>query len=96
MGLSLLLAVGIILSMLVSRRTLRGWQEHYTAENRQWKQQDEEGIVYASVTPEQADFYDIVDESTEGSGYLAAEELTLPEQITRRTIKNPEDKWKEI
>ncbi|MCS4484880.1 hypothetical protein NXS08_05250 [Gleimia sp. 6138-11-ORH1] len=85
MGISLLLAIGALLVILLSRRSLRDWQTHYTAENRQWKEEDEAGIVYEPVAPTQGDFYKVVDENaTLGSGYLTAEELAVPEDMKPR------------
>lgn len=85
MGLSLFLAVGALLAVLLSRRSLRDWQAHYTAENRQWKEEDEAGFVYQPVAPAEGDFYEVVDENaTVGSGYMTAEEFTVPEEIKPR------------
>lgn len=96
MFLSLAVAVGIILSMLSSRRSLKEWQEYYTAENREWKQADEAGINFDPVTPAETDLKKIVDESTVGSGYMVAEDLVIPEKITRLSLKNSDSKWKEV
>lgn len=84
MSLCLFAAVAAVLAVLLSRRSLRDWQDHYTSENRLWKAQHEAGVVYQQVDVSEGDFQKIMEDSShEGPGYLRAEEIAVPEDMKR-------------
>lgn len=88
MGLCLFAAVAALAAVLLTRRSFKDWQSHYTSEIRQWKAQAEAGFVYEPVDVQQGDFQRFMSDSGKaGSGYMRAEELVVPEDMKRRQRK---------
>ncbi|MBS5826986.1 MULTISPECIES: hypothetical protein [Actinomycetaceae] len=77
----LALAVGVLVVLLVTRRSVSDWQVHLEKTTSEWKQADNEGQKPDPVTPRKSSLEAVIKkEGREGSAYLRAEELPSLEQ----------------
>ncbi|MDO5722228.1 MAG: hypothetical protein Q4P06_06790 [Actinomycetaceae bacterium] len=67
----LMVALAVLFSLLVSRRTVSDWQSHIVATTNELKNPEEDPVV-----PQRTDLKTVIDEeAVGGSAYLTAEEL---------------------
>ncbi|WP_297556245.1 hypothetical protein [uncultured Actinomyces sp.] len=77
----LALAVGVLVVLLVTRRSVSDWQVHLEKTTSEWKQADMDGSKPDPVTPRVSSLETVIrKEGREGSAYLRAEELPRLEQ----------------
>ncbi|MDO5728710.1 MAG: hypothetical protein Q4P71_03705 [Actinomycetaceae bacterium] len=82
----LALAVGVLFSVMVSRRSVSDWQTHLTQVTKQLKDGDHAEDEQPVIRPKRASLATVIDEeSREGSAYLTAEEIPSLDQLRSRT-----------
>lgn len=77
----LALAVGVLVVLLITRRSVSDWQVHLEKTTNEWKQADIDGQNPDPVTPRKSSLETVMKkEGREGSAYLRAEEIPRLEQ----------------
>lgn len=82
----LALAVGVLFSVMVSRRSVSDWQAHLTQVTKQLKDGEKPDEEQPVIEPKRASLATVIDEESRlGSAYLTAEEIPSFEQLRNRT-----------
>lgn len=72
----LALAIGVLVALLVTRRSVSDWQKHLTETTQEWKKHSEQGLDPDPVKPKRTSLQTVMEEEgREGSAYLRADEL---------------------
>lgn len=72
----LALAIGVLVVLLLTRRSVSDWQVHLSETTSEWKKRNEEGEQVELVEPRKASLEKVLrEESRSGSAYLTADEL---------------------
>jgi hypothetical protein len=72
----LALAIGVLVVLLITRRSVSDWQVHLSETTSEWKRRNEEGEEVKPVEPRKSSLEKVLrEESRQGSAYLRADEL---------------------
>lgn len=82
------LAVGVLIILLVTRRSVSDWQIHISETTSEWKKNNAEDREPPFVEPRTSSLQEVLkEESRQGSAYLRADELPAFDQRHESTKK---------